>query len=36
MKSIKFRYRPPRFDDEIMEMAKIQAKFHKKHKRSGN
>ena len=30
LKSIKFSYRPPWFDDEIMEMAKIKAKLHKK------
>ena len=36
MKSVKFRYRPPWFDDEIMEMSKIKDKLHKKYKHSEN
>ena len=34
MKSAKFRYRPPWFDDEIMMMSKIKDKLHKKYKHS--
>ena len=36
MKSVKFRYRPPWFDDEIMDMSKTKDRLHKIYKHSRN